>query len=281
LAQLFLRTLAGYVLFGFAVAVALWRRRSLRDLVFYAFCCVTGLLLLKQNFNNWEIVTLGAAAAVALELACRATPEPDRPYGGWPTIAQGFPVLLLAIVLPSVVQNGAALGLHAVLAIVRHGEPVPLPEFRGIRLARLWEEGDYTAMKAYLATLQDGAAALQNLDREPRRVLVLDFVSPFSAGLGLEPPKDDSTWYHWGRTVDDDNFLPPEALFANVDVVMEPKLPVEVWTAEGLVRLYRPYIAEHFVPARETQFWRLYIAKNSGVTDPVHSASNERPVRVE
>jgi hypothetical protein len=276
LGPLFVRTLAGYVLFGLVIALVLRRRRHVRDVLFYGFCCVTGLLLLKQNFNNWEVATLGAAAAVGLELASRS--GPDR---GWPTIVAGLPVLLLPIVLPSVVHNGAALGLHAALASLQYGEPVQLSQFGGIRLARLWEEGDHPAMKAYLASLEDGAQALRSLDREPGRVLVLDFVGPFSAGLGLETPKGDSTWHHWGRTLDEGNFIPAERLLANVDVVMEPKLPIEVWTAAGLSKVYGSYVAEHFALTRETQFWRVHLAKNAVPREPVHGASNRRadPVR--
>jgi hypothetical protein len=127
---------------------------------------------------------------------------------------------------------------------------------------RLWTEGDYPAFTRYLASLQDGAQALSDLGGDARHVLVLDFVGPFSAGLGLTPPHGDSTWYHWGRTVNEDNYLPARTLFRNVHVVMEPKWPIESWTANGLRQIYSDYLAEHYELVQDTADWRVYVLQD-------------------
>jgi hypothetical protein len=107
--------------------------------------------------------------------------------------------------------------------------------------------------------LEDGARALESLERDVGNVYVLDFVGPFSAGLGLKPPYGDSTWHHWGRTVNEENYLPARMLLRDVQVVMEPKWPIEMSTAEGLRRLYDDYLTEYFELAQETMDWKIYV----------------------
>ena len=258
-AQVLFNNFADFVLFGIFMVLVLVRTRSFRDSLFLGFCAGSGYLLIGQNYQNWGIVTLMAGAAVATEILARSQgPQTRR------SIAAGAHLLLLAFLLPTIVHNAAALGLHAALATARYGDAVPLPNFSRIRLAKLWTEGEYPAFTRYLASLEDGDKALASLeDGTADRVLVLDFVGPFSAGLGLTPPRGDSTWHHWGRTLHEHNFLPPERLFADVKVVLEPKQPVEVWTADGLRQVYAEYLGENFEVAQETADWKVYVARTS------------------
>ena len=261
LAETLFRNFADYVVFAMLGGLALVWTRSLRDGLFLGFCAASGFLLISQNFQEWGIITLGAGAAVAAEALARAD-HASADARRW-SLVSGAQLLLFAFLLPTVLHNSAALVLHAGLAGARYGETVPLPKFDRIRLARLWTEGEYPAFARYLASLKDGAQALEGLDQPAKRILVLDFVSPFSAGLGLEPPRGDSTWHHWSRTLDESNFLPPQQLFADVRMVMEPKWPIESWTATGLRQVYADYLAEHYELAQETVDWKVYVTRQT------------------
>lgn len=255
------RNLADYSIFGIFMVLVLWRTRSIRDFLFFAFCGGSGFVLITQNFQNWGIITLAAGAAVATEMLARADASAAvMRHRSWATGAQ---LLLLGFVLPGIVHNSAALGLHAALAATEQGQAVPLSRFDRIRLVRLWSEGEYPTFARYLRSLEDGARALASLDQKPDHVLVLDFVSPFSAGLSLKPPHGDSTWYHWGRTVNEENYLPAAAVLHDVQVVMEPKWPIETSTAEGLRRLYGVYVADKYELAGETADWKIYVLRQS------------------
>jgi hypothetical protein len=254
------KNLADYVLFAIFAALALWRTRSLRDVLFLGFCAGSGYMLMTQNFQNWGIVALVAGAAVAAEtIARKGGLEADK-YRT--SVTAGVPLLLLAFLLPPMIHNAAALSLHAGLATLKQGKAVPLANFDKVRLVKLWSEGDYPMFSRYLASLEDGAQALANLERSVDHVHVLDFVGPFSAGLGLKSPHGDSTWHHWGRTLNEDNYLPAQTLFRDVKVVMVPKWPVELATAEGLQRLYAEYLDEHFGLAQETADWKVYVPRD-------------------
>jgi hypothetical protein len=264
LVSVFLRNLSEYTLFALFAALALWRTRSVRDFLFYGFCAGSGFMLIMQNFQVWGIVTLPAGAAVAAELLARSAPEAATRKA--PALAAGTQLLLLAFVLPSSVHHAATLGLHAALAATSQGQAVPLPKLDRVRLVQLWTEDNYPVFSRYLESLGDGARALSALGTEAGRVHVLDFVGPFSAGLGLAPPRGDSTWHHWGRTINEHHHLPPETLFQDVRVVMEPKWPVEFSTAEGLRQIYAGYLSDHYDLEEETKDWKVYVLREPAET---------------
>jgi len=269
----FLRSLADYALFILFSALLLWRTRSVRDLLFLAFCAGAGFMLIIQNYQSWGIFSLPVGAAAAAELVARTGETTSQRQRRLLTV--GVQLALLAFLLPAAIHNAAALGLHARLAGANQGQPVPLPNFKDIRLVQLQSEGDFQLFNRYLASLEDGARAIEGLELGNSRVVVLDFVSPFSAGLGLRPPHGDSTWYHWGRTVNEENYLPADELFRTAHVVMDPKWPIEVSTAEGLRRLYSDYVEEHFDLAQETADWKVYVRRTpSSQQDEVAVPSN-------
>jgi hypothetical protein len=89
------------------------------------------------------------------------------------------------------------------------------------------------------------------------------------------PPKGDSTWHHWGRTVNESHYLPPETLLRDVRIVMEPKWPIEFSTADGLRRLYADYLSENYQLAQETVDWKIYVPREPAET--VSSSTGSDP----
>ncbi|MCZ0963751.1 hypothetical protein [Paracoccus benzoatiresistens] len=249
------RNLPDIAVYGIFAALLLSRRRSIRDGLFLICCALAGILLIEQNFQAVGILTLGAGAAVAAESSLRAAPVPQS----------GVPLLLAAFLAPPILLFAAALGLHSGLGLARQGTDLSLPNYSGIRLVRLWAEGQHPTFRRYDDSLRDGAALLARLD-DPGRVMVLDFVNPFSVGMGLVPPRGDSTWHHWGRTIDAHHHPAPDAFFADARIVMDPKVPIEPWTTNGLRKIYGAALAERYSLAAETEFWRLYLAKDADRT---------------
>ena len=268
----FLRHLADYVMLGIFVALVLWRTRSLRDFLFFGLCAGPGLLIQNQNSQPWGIITIHAGAAVAAEILLRQEDRNQDRKGRPLPLATGAPLVLLALLLPTGLHCFMALGLHAGLAAAKAGEPFALPGFDRIRLALLWSPGDHAFSTAYLTSVRDGARLLAALPEKPQNVSVLDFANPFSPGLGLKPPRGDNAWLHWGRNVDATHFLPPEQLFAGVQVLMDPKWGIN---SAPLRELYGDYVRTAFEPLRESDFWvvrqrreRALSAENHPVREP-------------
>ncbi|MBX5226927.1 hypothetical protein HJC06_10880 [Rhizobium sp. NLR9b] len=238
------------------VLVVLNLTPSYRHLLFVAFCGTTGILLIGQNFQTVGILTLGAGAAVITECLFRA-----KLLSRYGKARFALPLLLGFLLLPSAVCNAASLAIHAYYAAGGRGKPIPLPAFSEIGLVEMWSAGQYEYFERYNRTLADASAALSQLMSADERVAVLDFVNPFSAGMGLTPPVGDSVWYHWGRTLGPDDHPAAEEMFADVDLILDPKWPIEIWTGNGLRDLYAHYIARHYVLVRETADWRIYRRK--------------------
>ncbi|CAD7054344.1 hypothetical protein REJC140_02141 [Pseudorhizobium endolithicum] len=253
MADVILKNLADITVFGIFAGLLLLLRRRLRDILFVGFCVASGLLIIEQNFQIVGILTLGAGAAVIAELLLR--PQGCTVQQRW---ARGLPLLLGALILPPTVSHAISLTLHPVYAVSGKGEQLALPAFEGIRLVPMWSRGQYDFFRRYNASMADGAAALTALGGPVERVAVLDFVNPFSAGMDLDPPAGDSPWYHWGRTIDRSHFPAPEVIFADAEFIMDPKSPIEIYTAGGMREVYGAYITERYVLVSETSHWIIY-----------------------
>jgi hypothetical protein len=260
---------ADLVMLALFAGMALWRTRSIRDALFYGFCALSGFLIVNQNFQVWGIITIHAAAAVAAQTLLRsARKEPAIPRERAWSVSAGASLLFLALVLPAIVHFTIALGLHAALAGMRAGEPLSLANLDRVRLVHLWTWSEHDLARSYLAAVQDGTAALSDVDPKPSRIAVLDFANPFSAVLRSDPASGDSSWLLWGRSIDAGHFLPPDRLLANNRIVMQRRLPIDKPVpaldetdnpgGRNLQALYSSYIAQHFDLVRETDHWRVH-----------------------
>jgi hypothetical protein len=249
----FVSHLANYALFGVLAGLALWRTRRLRDLAFFGFCAASGLLIHVHNSQSVGIMTLQAGAVVAAGMLLRS--EASRPQGGkiWRLLAPGLALLVVALLLlPTTIHYARGLATHTFLAATPRGQSFGLPAFDGVRFVVPWTPGEYGFMITYLETLQDGGAVLSGLPERPERVSVLDFANPFSAGLGLPPPRGDNSWMHWQRNISAQHFPPPEDVFRDVKFLMVPKWGIN---PEPLRGLYGAYVGTAFEPVRESRFW--------------------------
>ncbi|MBX5131560.1 hypothetical protein HJB80_02475 [Rhizobium lentis] len=258
LGHLVRNNLADLLVYLTVVLIVLNLTASYRHLLFVAFCGTTGILLIGQNFQTVGILTLGASAAIITESLFRA-----KPLSRFRKARFALPLLVGFLLLPATVGNAASFAIHAYYAAGARGKAIPLPAFSEIRLVEMWSAGQYEYFEEYNRTLVDASTILSQLMSGDERVAVLDFVNPFSAGLGLTPPAGDSVWYHWGRTLGPYDHLAAEEMFADVDLILDPKWPIEIWTGNGLRDLYAHYIARHYALVRETADWRIYRRKAS------------------
>ncbi|MCJ8518800.1 hypothetical protein ABID21_001689 [Pseudorhizobium tarimense] len=256
-----LNNLADITVYAIAAAVIVWRTRSVRDLLFYCFCAVSGILILNQNAHGWGIITLYSGAAVATESACRLlSRKPPDGTSDSASAGNGLPLLLAFFLLPPSVHHASVLALHARLAMINAGTSLHLPKLEDLRLVAPGASPD-TFMSRYHESITKGSRLMQSLSPPPERVVVLDFVNPFSAGLGLRPPIGDSAWLHWGRNVDEKTHLPPEALLADAEIVMIPKVGIN---STPLQQIYGPFISREFDLLQESDTWIVYRKRETG-----------------
>ena len=256
---------ADYVVFALLSALALRLTGTVRDVLFYSQCAVAGFLVINQNFQAWGIISLHAGGAVAAEMILRHTKDRGVTTE-WQALstAAGAKLLFIAFVLPTIAHCAIALGLHAIAASSRAGDSIGFAKLEKVRFANLWSGGDHEAGLAYLATIKDGAAALSAMSSLPECVVSLDFANPFSAILGLRPPRGDAPWLQWGRTITASTYLPAERMLSAAQIVIEPKPPAENDAAAAFEpgssprAVYGPYLAANFDVVRETGFWIVH-----------------------
>jgi hypothetical protein len=236
------------------VALALYHRRSLLDLLFYGLCISVGILIISQNAHSWGIITLFGAGVVAAETTLRHHTQ----AGGSAMVRGGAPLLFWVMVIPPTVKHAIAILIYAALAMTGFGSPLGLPNFADVRFGRLWSPGDNGFTELYIGTFPKGAALLEELPARGR-VLTLDFANPFSAGMGLQPPRGDISWMHWGRNVNAEHHPAPEELFADVAIVMIPEIGIN---SRQLEELYGSFINQNYRLISVTDGWKVYGLKD-------------------
>lgn len=252
----FLDTSGEYAVFALIAGLALWRRPRITDFLFYGFCGAAGFALLNQNFQIIGIVSMLTGAAVAAEILLRQQqPAPSRTMQ---TVIQGVPFAVMVLLLPIALSSAAAIGVHTAIATTRAGVALETPNGRDLRIVNLLDEYHFGFYTDYVETLANGAELLASLNSSASRVLVMDFVSPFTSLAGLPPPEGGPAWMHSNRNFDLEYHLPAEEVLGGVDVVMIPAQPIADGTTEKMEEIYRPYLERHFRLSRVTTFWSLY-----------------------
>lgn len=258
----FLRTSGEYAMFLLFVALSLWHRFRITDVLFYGFCACAGFALLNQNFQIIGIVTLIAAVVVAAEILARQV-DPEKSAG----LARGASLGALLLMLPIGLSSAAAVGVHAAMAMAKPGVSLGTPNGEGVRIVNILNHNQFAFYRDYGKTLETGTALLASLDVAPSRVLTMDFVSPFTSLAGLRPPEGGSAWMHDNRNFNTDHYLPAEEMLGGVDVVMIPKKPVAETTTQKMKEIYGPYLDQHFQLIRITDHWHLH-QRRSLLTKP-------------
>ena len=106
--------------------------------------------------------------------------------------------------------------------------------------------------------VNDGLALLREHTSPGDSVASLDYINPFSFALKRAPSRGGATWLIYGDSYSD-RFKPePSMLLGTASVVMIPKWPTSVRASfEGNLRVYGPYLREHFNTAAESKLWIL------------------------
>jgi hypothetical protein len=239
-----------YVLLGLIAGISLWRRFSHRYALFFALCAIGGFWIINHNEQRWGILALHAAAVVAAERILREGDGPRPPVWG---NGAGVTLFFLVMVLPTILHNGIALGLHASAAVAGAGQPMLIARMEDVRLADLWTGGDFGGGNRYLGSVEDGLTALEGLEPMPESLAVLGAADPFSVALGLRPAVGMMPVMRWLNTIGPAHHPPADLIFADAGVVLVRKTG-----ADPVTELYLPFLERGFTPVRDTEFWRIY-----------------------
>jgi hypothetical protein len=125
--------------------------------------------------------------------------------------------------------------------------------FTALRFSR--RPAQYLGQDEYLESVRDGVKLLDNCPRS-KGVMTLDFANPFPL-LRATPPAGGMSWFHYQRTFTERHHPGATRLFAGVDCLMVPKLPVSQGETAWLLMIYGPYLNDNFKGRFESPFWSL------------------------
>jgi hypothetical protein len=284
LSRIVLLNFMAMIIFLGLIGIAFARGVSWGTLLLCLYMAAAGVLLVNQNAQVLGILTLIPAGLVASFSPGRLEPGNDS---FWPRLTSS--VLVAALAVPFATVSLVTIGYFAVKsARAESGSPYEarlngiiadegsidtfkvgpdvqraayrteqpsLEMYRKIRNQRFRQ---IFSQSEYLRTVADGMGVLRSDPRLSGKVFVFDMGNPFNALLGREPPRGVDAWNHNGRTLTPEIHRPAEAMFADVDVVMVPKLPTELATTEVLLQVYGGYLSQGFEIAAVSDYWRAF-----------------------
>lgn len=110
----------------------------------------------------------------------------------------------------------------------------------------------------YGVWLGDGLSLIERTVGDRPRVLCFDNFNPFPFALQAHGPKHDLWCWDFGRLATEGSIPPSPQLFADADVVMVPKYPLEPATTQRQLQIYGAALRTDFVLAGESDLWDLW-----------------------
>ena len=284
LSRIVLLNLMAVIVFLGIIGIAAVRGVGWKILLLCLYMAGAGVLLVNQNAQVVGILTLIPAALVAMLTPGRSDAVLDSP---WPRLSGA--VMIAALVIPPAAVSLVTIGYFAVRsaraptgspyearlsgviaeegaidtfkvgpdvhrAAYRTGKPT-LEMYNKIRNQRFRQ---VFSQPEFLRTIQDGVRLLRSDARLSGGVFVFDMGNPFNALLGRQPPKGVDAWNHNGRTLTETSYRPAQEMFADVQVVMVPKMSSELSTRQVLEKVYGGYLQSHFQQAAASDYWWAY-----------------------
>ncbi|MDP8913057.1 MAG: hypothetical protein M3N39_05725 [Pseudomonadota bacterium] len=263
---------------------------SFRILLLCLAIAGAGLLLSNQNYQGLGIPTLVPAAILAVT---SLEAKLKRSDGG--SLRLAATLLLATLVVPPAFSATRSALVHMAQPDGSSSKAARVAEINGLQAKDVLSDGvdaegidkarqfyrvgtgDLNVVQIlrkrlwqteYLSTLKDAEALLQSDPALSGKIFVLDFANPLNALLGRRAPQGVDSWYHRGRTFEEGIFRSPEQTFADVDVIMVPKAPVDPTAYFLLKQIYGDYIAQHYRVAAASDYWLAYAPRTEAEAAP-------------
>ena len=257
---------------GLALLLAhIVRPFAMRELAVFAVLAFGVLGLIDQNAHRLYPVGLVVLFAVASShLRGGGRPELSAAVLGLfavfslPAGLQAYDTARIYSAAPSpllTVQSAEATlaGVYVGEAHIDRLTEIPADPLAALAAARLPKiKAEALSQREYLLTIDDGAALLRKHIAPGETLSTLDFLDPFSFVLDLPRRAGGASWWHFGRTVTATNAPNATVFFAQADLVMVPKAPVEPFTARFLSEAYGEALVESYTLRASSRFWDLY-----------------------
>jgi hypothetical protein len=235
----------GLVVLG---AVLLWTNDFRRE---GGAVLVSGLAVLVMGFcfliSNWQLYDLPLNALMAIlivqKLLARRALRDSAAF--LPAVCLG---MVLAMAHMSIDVYGLAIGIPERAALTRD----PSTRFDAAGL-----EGFRCDDRDFVRWVNDGLALARKYRMDGDTVMALNLVNPFSYALGMAPPEGGATWLDYGNNYDEVHGPPPERIFGNATLVMEPKKLSD----PNISFVYGGHLSGHFQLLGESAQWRIFRRK--------------------
>ncbi len=280
-----------YVIAGLSAVILcyFYSDRKYQDVLFGLFVISSSVVLFIFNGQETDIPTVIAFIAIACERIAR---YPSVRTNSGPRVAV-FAVFSLFLIMISQIflYSAVAFGLNYTRASAENPKDIPGETNIGSYfVVEDWPHGAFGArmkqaierfgedgfdeirkyvvarqsifQQEYFRTIEQGVVLLDAYDLKGERILTFDFANPFPLIVGSEPPTGDRVGLYFGRTFNEDVYIPADSMFRDAGVVMVPKVAIEPHTRDALMDIYGDYLRDHYRLIHDDRYWSVWKARN-------------------
>lgn len=241
------------------------------DFIFIAFVSLAGLAIINQNAQKENIVILFAILFWGYALSVKIQNNEK---------AHIMLVLLLLFLIPNII-----FGLRGIynftLGVGRAALSVKIDNLSGVYIdetfSLLYKTFDETdsidlfnqirskktkqplSQGEYIETVSHGVNLINSKRITKGKILTFDLANPFNFLTQTASPTGDYSWFHAGRNISKNSYLPANKLFQDVNYVMIPTFPMAAPTKQMLLNLYGNYLKNNYKKFSENKYWSLYV----------------------
>jgi len=217
------------------------------------------------NAQIFDIPLLGAYNIILLDRMLRATPIVPAlkiRFVYWLGIFCSGLIYVTLAVTP-LVGIGWAVGERAYPENYPGDTVIDSPGFQDIKFVSDRGTGSYPPGVTYVTKINDGLNLIRkHAELAHARVGVLDFSDGLSLPLQRPSPPNMPLGFHYGVSLNETTYLPPEHIFKGCDVLMIPRyVDYDNRTVPCLLTVYRDYLDKHFTQIDQSRFWNLFVQK--------------------
>jgi hypothetical protein len=117
-----------------------------------------------------------------------------------------------------------------------------------------------TYTTTYAEKINDGLKLLDRSVPATSRIATFEFTNPFPFA-SLRPPQGGPVFWHYGYEFNRAAHPSAESYLGDANAVMIPRFSGDPETTDALLDIYAKYLAEHFEPHAESDYWVLHRRK--------------------
>jgi len=229
-------------------------------LIATGYVLASSIALTLTNSQHNDPILAAFCAMILIEAAVRVVPFCSHERVGR-FFTGGIVLILSPILFTALVKDITSFVFPFVASHMKYEKrPFNIDRLNDFSVIGLVNTSSVNSQLSYVSSINDGLQLLHPHLNGSTRLHALDYTNLFNVALHLPPPHAGMLCWDYGFSFFSNNFESPDAVLADVNLVIVPKAASN--NVARLKQLYLPAVLKDFTQVDESAHWILYGKRN-------------------